>query len=599
MFVSLRDEQLKTKKEFINNYINSHNAASAAIFDANANVSTKNIATLEAELNKDINIQVNRKLLGDKIEGLYGQESRDTYLRYLKDHIIYVHDETSLKPYCASISLYPLLLSGLEKLGGESKAPKHLASFCGSFVNLVFASAAQFAGAIATVEFLMYFDYFARKDFGDDYLETHTKIVENWLQHVVYCLNQPAAARGYQSVFWNISIYDKYYFDSMFGDFVFPDTMEKPVFESLNRLQKHFMTWFNKEREAALLTYPIVTVALLTDPEKGPKDDKLVDFLSKEMEEGNSFFVYMSESADSLASCCRLRNELTDNSFSYSLGAGGVSTGSLNVITINLNRVTQSDLSLEKVIRNVQKFQIAFRHLFQEFRDAGMLPVYNAGFINADNQFLTLGVNGLVEAAEYLGIEPLPTKEYKNYVKEITGLFYKLNKEAAEKTGFKFNTEMVPAENLGVKNAKWDKRDGLRADRECYNSYFYRVEDQLDVSDSFEIYSKDFTENLDGGSALHLNLREHLTKKQYIQLFKLAAKKGCSYWCVNVLSSFCNSCGKIDKRTISRCSNCQSEDLDYATRVIGYLKKIKSFSKARQKEAHVRDYKVLDKEISL
>ena len=81
----------------------------------------------------------------------------------------------------------------------------------------------QFAGAVATVEFLTYFDYFARKDFGENYLETHRLEVENHLQQVVYSINQPAAARGYQSVFWNISVYDRFYFDAMFGDFVFPD----------------------------------------------------------------------------------------------------------------------------------------------------------------------------------------------------------------------------------------------------------------------------------------------------------------------------------------------------------------------------------------
>ena len=588
MFTTLTEAQLDVKKDYIKNYLQAANPASGSIFDANANITMKNVATLEGELNKDINIQINRKILCDKVTQLYGEEQTDKYLELLKNHVIYTHDESSLKMYCASISMYPMLLDGLTTLGGESKAPKHLASFCGSFVNLIFAVSSQFVGAVAAVEFLMYFDYFARKDFGDDYLKTNERVIKDWLQHVVYCLNQPAAARNYQSVFFNLSIFDKYYFEAMFGDFVFPD-MSKPSYESLDKLQRFFMTWFNKERTEALLTFPVVTAALLTENGR-PKDTELVSFLSKEMEEGNSFFVYMSDNADSLSSCCRLRSEVADNTFSYSLGAGGVSTGSLNVITINLNRAIQQQYDLEELIKDVHKFQIAFKEIFNDFKAAGMLPVYNAGYIDDKKQFLTLGINGLVEAAEYLDIEPTNNSDYRAFVRKITGTFYRLNKEAAKATGLKFNTEMVPAENLGIKNAAWDKKSGLSVNRDCYNSYFYRVEDPLSVFDLFCLYSKEFTENLDGGSALHLNLQDHLTQKQYENLFELAARVGCSYWCVNVLTSVCENCNKITKGVITRCSNCGSMDISYATRIIGYLRKISSWSTDRKKEAGTRKY---------
>ena len=302
MFTKLSDRQKESKKNFINNYIGSKNAASGSLFDANSNVTTKNIATLEAELNKDINIQVNRFLVFNKIKEIFGEDTANNYLRQIENHEIYVHDETSLKPYCTSISMYPLLLNGLTGLGGESKAPKHLTSFCGSFVNLLFSVSSQFAGAVATVEFLLYFDHFARLDYGDNYLETHSKVINNELQHVVYAINQPAAARGYQSVFWNISLYDIHYYESMFGEFVFPD-MTAPSWDSLNKLQKYFMKWFNKEREKAVLTFPVVTAAMLTKEQK-VYDNNFAEFCAEELSEGNSFFIYQSDSADSLASCC-------------------------------------------------------------------------------------------------------------------------------------------------------------------------------------------------------------------------------------------------------------------------------------------------------
>ena len=314
----LSEEQINNKKDFIHNYFLEKNAADASKMDANANVSHKNIATLEAELLKDCFVQINRALVQDKIRETFDDTLADEYLRQIEDHEIYVHDETSLKPYCTSISMYPFLLDGLTKLGGESKAPKHLESFCGSFVNLIFAISAQFAGAVATVEFLT---YFARREYGDDYLTSNKKSIENHLQHVVYAINQPAAARGYQSVFWNISLFDQHYFSAMFGEFVFPD-FSKPNWKTVDPLQQFFLSWINKEREKAVLTFPVITAAMLTEHGQC-KDQIFARKLAEQKAEGNSFFIYLSDSADSLASCCRLRNEIIDNTFSYTLGAGG------------------------------------------------------------------------------------------------------------------------------------------------------------------------------------------------------------------------------------------------------------------------------------
>lgn len=588
-FTRLTDEQLDIKCNFIDNYLTSQNAASGALFDSNANVSNKNIATMEAELNKDINIQIKRKLISNKIKELFGQDLADEYIRQLEDHEIYVHDETSLKPYCVSVSMYPLLLDGLTKLGGESKAPKHLPSFCGSFVNFLFSVSSQFAGAVATVEFLLYFDYFARKDFGENYIQGYTKIIENELQHVVYAINQPAAARGYQSVFWNISLYDESYFDSMFGTFVFPDG-SRPDYSSLDQLQRFFMQWFNKERSKAVLTFPVITAAMLTKNGK-VYDELFADFCSKELSEGNSFFIYQSENADSLASCCRLRNEISDNTFSYSLGAGGVSTGSINVITINMNRLYQKGLSLDTMIDNIHKYQVAFRSIVQDYKNAGMLPVYDAGFISLDKQFLTIGINGMVEAAEFHGIEISDNVQYKTFINDNLKLIYDKNKKAKEQYGFMFNTEFVPAENLGVKNANWDRESGLLVPRDCYNSYFYIVEDDSqNLIDKFYLHGNDYIQFLDGGSAYHCNLEEYPTQEGFRKLLDVAAHTGCNYFCFNIKVTVCNSCGFINKRTMDHCTECHSANVDYATRIIGYLKKVTNFSKDRQKEEKLRYY---------
>lgn len=591
--IRLDNTQIEKKINYIDSYLSAINAADGSKLDANANVAMKNIATLEAEVNKDINIQINRAIISRKIAKLFSAELAAEYIRQIESHEIYVHDETSLKPYCVSVSMYPLLIDGLIKMGGESKAPKHLASFCGTFVNFVFAVSSQFAGAVATVEFLTYFDYFARKEYGDDYLTTHTTEVSSYLQQVVYSINQPAAARGYQSVFWNISVYDRFYFDALFENFVFPNG-EKPQWKTVDTLQKYFMQWFNLERKRAVLTFPVVTVAMLTDGKK-PKDSDYVKMSAHELSQGNSFFMYLSESADSLASCCRLRNEVNTKEFSYTLGAGGVATGSINVITLNMNRLIQDKRDLGLEVSKIQNYQIAYRKVMEDFMAAKMLTTYDAGFISMDKQYLTIGINGMVEAAEYLGYEVTDNAEYKKFVSENLKVIYDLNRERSAQTGYKFNTEFVPAENLGVKNAEWDRKDGYFVPRDCYNSYFYIVEDEMtNPLEKFSMHGSEMTQYLDGGSALHFNLEEHLTPAQYEKIIELATVTGCNYFCTNVKITICNECNHIDKKTKHSCAKCGSENIDHATRVIGYLKRVTSFSSGRRAEHTRRKYHTMN-----
>lgn len=597
---------LAGKKQFIKDYAKASNAATGSKYDANANVTEKNIVTLNGELFKGDVIKVNRAILTDKIRQLYGEDLAKEYIRQLESHELYKHDETSIMPYCVAITMYPFLLEGLQPIGGLSAKPKNLDSFCGMFVNLVFAISSQFAGAVATGEFLMYFDYFARKEWGDDYwkrpeemVDKHRNIdktIEQKLQQIVYSINQPAAARNFQSVFWNISYFDKNYFEGLFGEFVFPDGT-KPIWDSLNWLQKKFMTWFNSERTKCILTFPVETVALLTDGED-VVDKEWADFTAEMYSKGHSFFTYMSDSADSLSSCCRLRNEVTDNQFSYSLGAGGIATGSKSVMTLNINRLVQDAVNngydmieyLRENVQKVHKYQTAYNELLKDYLNDGLLTVYSAGFIHMKKQYLTVGVNGVIEAAEFLGIPVNDNPTYREFMQSILKTISDENRKARTKE-LMFNTEFVPAENLGVKHANWDRKAGYVVPRDCYNSYFYAVEDtSLTILDKFKLHGKEYVQWLDGGSALHMNLDEHLSKEQYRNLLKVAAVNGTNYFTFNIPNTICNDCGHIDKRYLKECPKCGSKNIDYATRVIGYLKRVSNFSQARQEEASRRFY---------
>ena len=603
------DREVRDRLNFLIDYCSASNPATGSKYDANANVEKKNIATLIGELPKASFIRLNRRLLTDRIREMYGKELSDRYLDLLNKHFIYKNDETSLANYCASITMYPWLLQGTLPVGGNSTPAKNLKSFCGGFVNLVFIVSSMLSGACATPEFLMYMNYFIEQEYGEDYYlradevvdlskkqRSIDKVITDCFEQIVYSINQPTGARNFQSVFWNISYYDRYYFESIFGDFIFPDG-SRPHWDSLNWLQKRFMTWFNAERTKTILTFPVETMALLT--ENGDvRDKEYGDWTAKMYSEGHSFFTYMSDNADSLASCCRLRNEIQDNGFSYTLGAGGVSTGSKSVLTINLNRCVQYAFKkgipyldyLEEVVDLMHKVQLAYNENLRDLMEKGMLPLFDAGFINIARQYLTIGVNGLVEAAEFMGIKITDNQDYVDFVQGVLGMIERLNKKYRTKDVM-FNCEMIPAENVGVKHAKWDKEDGYIVPRDCYNSYFYIVEDQsLNILDKFRLHGSKYIEHLTGGSALHMNLEEHLSQSQYRQLLKVAAKEGCNYFTFNIPNTICNTCGHIDKRYLHECPECHSTDVDYATRIIGYMKRVSSFSQPRQQEAARRFY---------
>ena len=604
------DRETLAKLQFLSEYCDSVNAATGSKYDANANVEHKNIATLIGELPKSNFIRLNRRLLTDRIKKMYGKELADEYIDKLTHHFIYKNDETSLANYCASITMYPWLIGGTISIGGNSTAPTNLKSFCGGFVNMVFMVSSMLSGACATPEFLMYMNYFLGKEYGQDYWQhtdeqadlslkkrTLDKVITDYFEQIVYTLNQPTGARNYQAVFWNVAYYDKYYFESIFGEFYFPDG-SKPDWNGLSWLQKRFMKWFNHERTKTLLTFPVETMALLVDENGECKDKEWGDFTAEMYAEGHSFFTYMSDNADSLSSCCRLRNEITDNGFSYTLGAGGVSTGSKSVLTINLNRCIQYAVNhkldyleyLGSIIDLCHKVQLAYNENLKELQQHGMLPLFDAGYINISRQYLTIGINGLVEAAEFMGLKITPNDDYKHFVQGILGLIEKYNKQYRTKDVM-FNCEMIPAENVGVKHAKWDREDGYFVPRDCYNSYFYVVEDDsLSVIDKFKLHGAPYIEHLTGGSALHMNLEEHLSKQQYAHLLKVAAQEGCNYFTFNIPNTICNDCGHIDKRYLKECPHCHSKNVDYMTRIIGYLKRVSNFSQPRQEEAARRYY---------
>lgn len=589
--------------QFIDNFIKSDNTANATI-DDNSNVSTHNIAVMNTEIHKEDNKETNIRIWYNKIKELYGKELAEQFIVDLNT-ICYAHDLSSQigMPYCVAISLYPFLLNGIKDIGGLSAAPKNIDSFCGLFINLVFSIASQYKGAVATPGVLLCMDYFLRKEWGDDYYIKNDVIISSdhclrkmtiksqihqYFQQICYSLMQPSGSRGNQACFWNLSIFDKPFFDTMYGDFYFPDGT-RPKWESLSWLQKDFMHWLNQERLKCILTFPVVSLCLIYQDHRF-LDEDLYQFAAQEYSEGDSFFTYISDSADSLSSCCRLSSKISKPQFNFTNGQLSEMTGSKNVITLNLNRIIQDwcksiggiptvgnqhdslKFYLIDILERVYKYQIAYNEILKYLHKNDLLTVYNAGFIDMKKQYLTIGINGLNQAAEYLGMECNKNKEYEDFCSFIFSTIKEQN--TLHKTDdCMFNTEFVPAESAAIKLYNRDKKDGYWTpnDTNLYASYIFKPNDpNISVLDKLYLHGNSVCgDNLDGGSAAHIGLDSHLSKEQYLKIIKYAAEVGCKYFTFNVPNSECDDCGYITKVPIKECPKCDSKNISYYDRVIG------------------------------
>lgn len=483
---------IRQRIDYMNKYSqSSDNAATSSETDSNANVTMKNVANLEGEVYKTTNRIIQRQRMKDSLNKLF-PEVADQYIIDLEHHIIYCHDEAStpvLKNYCEAVSLYPLLLNGVGNLDGVTpKAPNNLNSFCGQFVNAAFLLASQCKGAVAFGSFFIAFNYYCIKEWGDNYYNKDNCIITSEhcekkrtikdeivqaFQQCVWGINQPAGNRGYQSPFINFSYYDSNYFKALFEEFYYPDGTQ-PKWEAINYLQKLFMNYLNNERLNAVIAMPVETMALLSDG-NDIIDKEYKEFTAEMYAKGHSFFTYISDNPNGLSSCCRLRSEIQENVFSFTNGLSGVMTGSCNVITLNINRIVQdwwkehgglkSTISkkynaafgydtnmrlttyLTNILERVYKYHIAYKTMLYDLEDQGMLTASKAGYIYMKKLYSTIGLNGINEAAEFLGLECSYNEEYKNFCRLITSTIKEQNKLHSiqdKKRPFLFNQEFVP-----------------------------------------------------------------------------------------------------------------------------------------------------------
>lgn len=622
---------IKSRIDYMEGYSNSKdNASTSSETDANANVSMKNVANLEGEVYKTTNRIIQRQRMKDKLYELFPEVAKN-YEEDLKNHIIYTHDEAStpvLKPYCMAVTLYPLIVEGVGNIDGVTPtAPNDISSFSGQVTNLAFLLSSQCKGAVAFGDYFIAFNYYIVKEFGEIWYEklncistsehhiisrTIKDSIEKGMKQFIWGVNQPAGNRSYNSPFTNVSWYDKYYFESLFGEFYYPDG-NKPKWEQIDTLQRMFMELMREIRLIKPITFPVTTMALVhNNKEYLDKDYK--ELCAEEWAKGGSFFCYTSDNPTSLASCCRVLNEMSDNTFSSTTGMTGVMTGSVNVITLNINRIVQDwcksiggipkvgnqhdslKFYLIDILNRVYKYHIAYKTMLYDLEEKGMLAASNGGYIYIKKLYSTIGIIGYTEAAQFLGLEISNNKEYKEFLQLILGTIKEQNKLHSikdKKRPFLFNSEAVPGEGLGIKLYNWDKKDGYEVpeDQNLYNCYFYNPwTTDTSILDKIKLHGRDINMYTDGGQACHINLDTHLSKEQYLKLLDVAKNEGCNYFTFNIPISECKECNHIVNAPIKECPICHSKDIRYYTRIIGYLTAVDNWSIDRQEEFKHRKY---------
>lgn len=535
---------------------------------------------------------------------------------------------------CGAITTYPLLCSGVGNIDGVTpNEPNDIASFSGQITNLVFLVSSQLKGAVAVGDYFISLNYYVIKQFGPNWydkldVETTTphcaqrstirRDIRKGMKQFIYGINQPAGNRSYNSPFTNVSYYDNQYFTAMFGDYAYPDGT-KPEWKAIDTLQRMFMELHRELRLIKPLTFPVSTMALVHD-NKEYLDPAYKELCAEEWAKGGSFFCYNSDNPSSLASCCRVLNEMSENTFSSTTGMTGVMTGSCNVITLNINRIVQNFIRekykeeahagyllpkevypelaeyLTGILDRVYKYHIAYKTMLYNQEDRKMFTFSNAGYLFIKKLYSTIGVLGYCEAAGYLGLEVSNNERYKEFLRLIFGTIRDQNKAHSirdRKRPFLFNSEAVPGESLGVRLYQQDKNDGywVPEEQNLYNCYFYNPWDEdTSILDKLKLHGKEISQYTDGGQACHINLDTHLTKEQYLKLLDVAKEYGSNYFTFNIPMSECEDCGKVANAFLKECPSCSSNNISYWTRIIGYLTKVNNWSNERQIEQKHRVY---------
>lgn len=595
------DEQL-SYTDFIDNFVDKQIVADASI-DGNANVSTKDVCSLETEMSKPHSKLLAFNKIYYELNKKYGFKTANEWLRNEWDGHFYLHDASSstMKPYCYAYDIERLVNEGLYFINSfNNQPPKHLVTFTDFVGEFVSWASNRTSGACGLPSFLIYSFYFWKKDVEDGYYtDTPERYRDQEFQRIIYKLNQPYL-RVNQSAFTNFSIFDQSYLEALFGGKTFPDgTYMIDYIDDMIEYQKAFMEVCSHIREQNMMTFPVLTYALLRQDGKFVNEDFAKWCCKHNMKWADSNF-FISEDVTSLSNCCRLVSDVENLGYFNSIGGTALEVGSVKVNTINLARIAYENKkddyikALKDLVRLDVKTLDVIRHIIERNVDKGLLPNYTHELINMNSQYSTIGIIGIYECLQKYGMTYKDKLDYTYYTengiefaKKIFDAIYEVIREFD--FDYQFNIEQVPAERAASILMEKDRFFFPNETYELplYGNQWIPLGIKTSIDEKIKL-SAELDKACSGGSIAHINIDSPFNNFDIAwDMLNKVADAGVVYFAFCTRISSCENNHGFYGET---CPICGKPKTTTYQRIVGFLTAEKTYSKERKSEFQMRDW---------
>ena len=593
--------------DFIDNFEDKNTVADASI-DGNANVGTKDVTSLTTEMNKPHSKLLAFNKIFYEINKKYGYKVASDWLRAQWDGHFYLHDAPSstFVPYCFAYDIENLIKKGLYFIDGfNAQPPKHLVTYTDFVGEFVSWASNRSSGACGLPSFLIYSFYFWKKDVETGfYIHSPEYYRDQEFQRIVYKLNQPYL-RVNQSAFTNFSIFDESYLVELFGGKEFPDgSFVIDYIDEIIEYQKAFMKVVSDIRSQNMMTFPVLTFALLRDENGKWGNEDFAKWCCEHNMKWNDSNFFISKDVTTLSNCCRLLSDINEMGYFNSIGGSALEVGSVKVNTINLARIAYENSKenylkavSEKVKLNLQCLDIV-RGIIKRNVAKGLLPNYSLEIMHMDNQYNTVGIIGIYEAVQKYGMirkdefdYTYYTEEGLEFAKEILATIHETIKEFRESIGnaYKINVEQVPAERAAVVLMEKDKIffDNGCYDKPLYGNQWIPLAVKTTMQEKIRI-SAILDKACNGGSISHINLSAPFNNfEQAWETLNMVADSGVIYFAFCTRISACkNNHGFFGEI----CPYCGEKVVTKYNRIVGFLVPDNRYSSERKTEFNMRTW---------
>lgn len=390
--------------DFIDNFTKDNRNAADNTIDANANVSSKDIQSLLKEKGKSHDKLLAFNKIFYELQKKYGIKTARQWLELEFGPYLYLHDAPTATylPYCYAYDLSRLATEGLFFIENyNNEAPKHLQTFLDDVIEYVSFMSNRSSGACGLPDILIWMFYFWKHDVENNYfLVSPEYYLRQAYQKLIFRLNQKFYRDQTQTVFSNMSIFDRLYLEELFGGREYPDgTFVIDYIEEIMEAQKIFMEVVSETRQTQLFTYPVLTYSLIYKDNKF-QEEEFARWASNHNRKWNDANFFISETAGALSNCCRLISDTTQlDPFINSIGGTALSVGSVKVSTMNLEAIAlEYPNNHEKFLERLTEIQEinmkaldCVRHIIKRNVEKGLLPNFSDGGMEMDKMFCTVG----------------------------------------------------------------------------------------------------------------------------------------------------------------------------------------------------------------